>query len=239
MSLALLLEDRDAFPVTGETEKALKRLGTDYLDILYLHAPDAKTPVYETLEAADRLVKSGKVLYIGISNYSAWQLAEMMCISGSEQLTPICVTQNIYNVLSRKIEAELVPCARHCGSGIMVYNPLAGGLLTGKYTGMNAVGGRLAWNDMYRRRFLNEANLAAVSTLKAAAEARGISLIELAYRWCTSRDFIDSVLVGVSSAEQLESNLSLCGFEPLDEELEACCEEQWKKVCGIAPDYSR
>ena len=169
MSLALLLEDRDAFPVTGETEKALKRLGTDYLDILYLHAPDAKTPVYETLEAADRLVKSGKVLYIGISNYSAWQLAEMMCISGSEQLTPICVTQNIYNVLSRKIEAELVPCARHCGSGIMVYNPLAGGLLTGKYTGMNAGGGRLAWNDMYRRRFLNEANLAAVSTLKAAA----------------------------------------------------------------------
>lgn len=225
--------------VISETEAALKRLGTDYLDILYLHAPDRSVPIGETLAAADKLVRSGKVRYLGVSNYSAWELTELLWVSEREKLAPISVTQNIYNVLSRRVEAELALCVKHFGLGMTVYNPLAGGILTGKYSGSEATSGRLSWNAMYKERFLNEANLDAVRQLGDIARENSMSLIELSYRWCLSRDFVSSMLIGVSSYEQLEANLKCCKFEKLSADILECCEKQWQVLRGVSPDYAR
>lgn len=225
--------------VISETEAALKRLNTDYIDILYLHAPDHETPIEQTLEAADKLVKSGKVRFLGVSNYSAWELTELLWTAEKNHFTPISVTQNIYNGISRIIESELVPCAKHFGFGVLTYNPLAGGLLTGKYSDMSPESGRLSWNKLYKNRFLNENNLAAVNELKSAAEQNGMKLTELALRWCLTRDFTDSVLIGVTSPEQLENNLKMCSFEPLSQEITDCCEKQWSILRGTSPGYAR
>ena len=230
--------DLSAKAVREATEASLRRLGTDYLDILYLHAPDRSTPPGETLEAADKLIKSGKVRYLGISNYPAWEITQLMWCAEKNGFEELSITQNIYNVLSRRAESELVPCAEHFDLEMTVYNPLAGGLLTGKYSG-GRLTGRLGWSDMYRNRFLNDDNLAAAGELEKIAQANNMSIIELAYRWCLSKDFVSSMLIGVSSCEQFEKNLAYCSFEGLSEDITACCDRQWEKLRGTAPDYAR
>ena len=119
--------------VLRAVENSLKRLQTDYIDLLFMHTPDASTPIEETLSALDSLVKSGKVRYLGCSNFAAWQLNEALWTSRTERLDAFVVVQQGYNLLSRNIERELVPCCQAHGIGVIPYSPLANGLLTGKY----------------------------------------------------------------------------------------------------------
>lgn len=114
-------------------EASLRRLNTDYIDIYYIHLPDPETPIEETLAAMDDLIRTGKVRYIGISNYAVWELSDALAAADKRNLTAPIISQNVYNLLSRSIEKELVPCIKKHNIGLAVYNPLCGGLLTGKH----------------------------------------------------------------------------------------------------------
>ena len=166
-------------------EASLKRLRTDCVDILFFHAPDYNTPVEESLEAADLLVREGKVLYLGMSNHAAWQMARAQAIAERERLTKPVVSQVVYNLIARSVERELLPFCQDQKVGVTVYNPLAAGLLTGKHRADAGppAGTRFDVNKEYYARYWRESNFAAVEELvKIAAEA-GISPVALSFRW--------------------------------------------------------
>ena len=225
--------------ILSAVEESLRRLRTDWIDILYLHAPDYGTQIEETLEAADRLKRQGSVRYIGVSNYAAWQIMELLWKSGLHGFSPPSVTQNIYNLLSRGIESELIPCARSNKLGLTIYNPLAGGLLTGKYSGGVATYGRFSWSKMYRDKYWNDENLSAAERLCAVAAKGSMNLLELSCRWCISQTCVDSVLFGVSCLEQLRQNLEYAEHGPLLPEFIRMCNEVWTDLQRPRPQYMR
>ncbi len=212
-------------------DASLARLGTDYVDIYYLHQPDYETPVEESLETMDTLVKAGKVRYVGISNYAAWQVADIMAICERRGFARPVITQNVYNLLTRGVEAELMPCIETHRIGMTVYNPIAAGLLTGKHKaagpGENT---RFANNKMYYDRFWSEENFAAVETLSAIAAEAGITLLELAMRWCMQPASVVSILSGVSKLEQIKQNLSLLDAGPLAADVLEKCNEVYPSL---------
>lgn len=220
---------------------SLRRLATDYLDVYYLHQPDYDVPIEETLEAMDRLIGSGKVRYAAISNYAAWQGAEIHCISATRGFHAPRISQPMYNLLARGIEEEYLPFCAHYGVGVVAYNPLAGGLLTGKYRSDHDPrhGGRFENSRMYRDRYWHDDYFAAVEELAEIARDAGKSLIQLAFQWLLSRDAVDSVIVGVSRLEQLEENLRSCDSPHLDSSTVHRCDEVWKRLRGITPKYNR
>ncbi len=115
-----------------QAEQSLRRLNTDYIDIYYLHKPDYHTPIEETMEAVSSLVRAGKVRYIGVSNYAAWQLSDILALCDKRNYIAPVITQNVYNMITRGLESELLPCIDHHKVGLTIYNPIAGGLLAGK-----------------------------------------------------------------------------------------------------------
>jgi aryl-alcohol dehydrogenase-like predicted oxidoreductase len=165
-------------------EDSLRRLKTDYLDLYYLHQPDYAVPIEETLEAMEELVKQGKVRYPATSNYSGWQVCEMIWTASQRSLKSAYVSQPMYNLLARGIEHEYLPMAKKYGVSVIAYNPLAGGMLTGKHS-QAAIppGTRFDQNPMYQERYWHPANFAAVDKLKRAAERAGRSLISVALNW--------------------------------------------------------
>lgn len=168
--------------ILAAVEGSLKRLDTDYLDIYLLHAPDYSTPLEETLSAMEVLVQSGKVRYIGCSNYASWQLTQALWIADRRNWTPLTVAQPMYNLLARGIEQEFLPCCQEFGIGVMIYNPLAGGMLTGKYKALEVQAGtRFDLYDFYRDRYWNETNFKAVEKLTSIAQRVGKSLIEFSF----------------------------------------------------------
>lgn len=160
-------------------EESLRRLGTDRLDILYMHRPDHATPIEETLAAFDTLVQQGKVIYVGMSNFASWQLCEALLKSRMHGWAPPVVTQVPYNLITRSIDEECVPFCKHFGMGITVYNPLAAGLLTGKYRRDTPPpqATRLAENQTYYNRYWSEANFEAMERLEAMAKQAGKTFI--------------------------------------------------------------
>jgi 1-deoxyxylulose-5-phosphate synthase len=222
-------------------EASLKRLGTDYLDLYYLHWPDYDTPVEETLEAMDEAVRSGKVRYPAISNYAAWQVAEIFCISGRLGFRPPYVSQPMYNLLARAIEDEYLPFARRFGVSVVVYNPLAGGLLTGKHSRDKGPipGTRFDSNQLYLGRYWHDDYFAAVDDLRAIAADAGRTLVELALQWLLSQQQVDSVILGASRPEQLAENLSAFAGDRPDAATLARCDEVWRRLRGITPKYNR
>lgn len=209
-------------------EQSLRRLQTDYVDIYYLHQPDYQTPIEETLETMDTLVKSGKVRYVGVSNYAAWQISDLLAAAREFHWIMPSVTQNVYNLLTRGIEGELVPMAMHHNLGVIVYNPLMSGMLTGKHQKGHAVAGsRLAENAVYRKRYWSDENMDASLELADIAAAIGIKPAELALRWCANQPGINSVLIGVSKQEHLESNLEAVLAPPLPEDVLSACDTVW------------
>jgi 1-deoxyxylulose-5-phosphate synthase len=222
-------------------EASLKRLGTDYLDLYYLHWPDDDTPIEETLEAMDEAVRSGKVRYPAISNYAAWQVAEIFSIAGKQGYRPPYVSQPMYNLLARGIEEEYLPFARRFGVSLVVYNPLAGGLLTGKHSREKGpiAGTRFDSNLLYLGRYWHEDYFAAVEQLRATAAGAGKTLVELALEWLLGQEQVDSVILGASRPEQLAENLKACENGRLDAATRARCDEVWKRLRGITPKYNR
>jgi aryl-alcohol dehydrogenase-like predicted oxidoreductase len=219
---------------------SLGRLQTDRVDVYYLHQPDWKTPVDETLEAMNDLVRAGKVRHIGVSNYAAWQIADLRAKSATRGWQLPVIAQQMYNLLARRIEDEYALFARSANTFDIAYNPLAGGLLTGKHrpTATPASGTRFS-QEAYRARYWNDAQFAAVDRLRAAAEKDGASLLELAYRWLLSRPMVDAILVGASRVEHLRENLAAARGDGVSAETLAACDEVWGTLRGVAPNYNR
>lgn len=194
--------------VLAAVEASLARLRTDWIDLYQLHQADPLTPVEETLRALDDLVRQGKVRYIGCSNVPAWQVADAQWTARHLGIGAFVSCQDEYSLLVRKIEKDLIPAMQHFGLGLLPYFPLASGLLTGKYR-RNAAkpeGARLSYMPALSERFMTEANWRAVEALTGFAEARGHSLLELAFSWLAARPGVASVIAGATKPEQLEQN---------------------------------
>jgi len=212
-------------------ENSLRRLQTDYVDIYYLHQPDYLTPIEETLETMDTLVRSGKVRYVGVSNYASWQISDLLSVAHKNHWTAPVVTQNVYNLLTRGIEDELVPMAQHHDMGIIIYNPLMSGMLTGKHKkGQAVAGSRLADNAVYRARYWSDENIDASIELEAIAAQIGITPTELALRWCSNQPQINSVLLGASKFEHLEQNLTYMLAPALPDNILDACNQVWNHM---------
>lgn len=201
--------------IIEQCEASLKRLGTDYIDVYYCHAFDEDTPMEETLRAMDDLVRQGKVLYVGVSNWSAAQIAEAVSIVDKYLLHRIVANQPLYNMFAREIEKEIVPlCARH-GIGQVVYSPLAQGVLAGKYRTVDdaPAGSRSAdkRGGEAVQSWLKEENLRKVERLRPIAEALGLSLAQLALAWVLRLPHVSSAIIGASRPEQVEENVKASG----------------------------
>ncbi len=212
---------------------SLKRLQTDWIDLYQAHAFDPNVPIDETLRAFDDLVRDGKVRYVGCSNYPAWRLAEALAAARELGVSGYASVQPRYNILYRDIETELLPLVRSAGLGVLVYNPLAGGFLSGKYSreaglqdGTRFTLGNAA--QRYQERYWNDAQFDAVAPLKAAAEAAGVDMVSMAVAWVLRQPGISSAIIGASHPGQLASNLAAPDFEWSDELLAACDAPWWQ-----------
>ena len=219
-------------------EDSLRRLGTDWIDVYQAHSPDPDTPLDETLRAFDDLVRSGKVRYVGCSNYPAWQVALALGASAAHGWARFDCVQPRYNLLYRDIEAELLPLCRHAGLGVIAYNPLAGGFLSGKYRSLEAPppGTRFSLGktgELYRERYWHQAQLEAVERLRQFFEPRGRSLASVAIAWVMSQPGVTSAIVGASRPEQLDATLA-AGNVDLDPEEDAACDAAWLSLPRFA-----
>jgi len=221
-------------------EASLKRLGTDCLDICYLHQPDYNTPLEESLAAFDHLVRQGKVIYVGMSNYAAWQVCRALWLCDRARLYAPVVTQVVYNLLTRGIEQEFLPFCRSLDLGVTVYNPLAGGLLTGKHDRARAPaqGTRFQLKEEYYNRYWLDSHFDAVAEVMQIAKHAGKEPVALALQWLAAQEAVDAIIIGVSRMEQLEQNLSVWDGELRDDTLEAC-DLVWKKIRGDSFQYNR
>ncbi|MEZ5763779.1 MAG: aldo/keto reductase [Xanthobacteraceae bacterium] len=202
-------------------EDSLKRLQTDYIDLYQQHAYDPLTPIEETLRALQDLVSQGKVRYIGCSNLPAWRVAEATLTAKAINATPFVSIQDEYSLVVRDIEKELQPAAVAYNLGILPYFPLASGLLTGKYAGSAdaPAGTRFANTPRLRDRYVNDRNVGIVEKLKAFADERGHSMLELAFSWLASRPQVSSVIAGATRPEQIEQNAKAIAWKMTPDDL--------------------
>lgn len=210
--------------VLSAIDASLRRLGTDYIDLYQIHAPDPDTPIDETLRALDTIVQSGKARYIGCSNFQAWQLAKALWTSDRLGLARLDSVQPRYNLLFREIEHDLFPLCEDQGVGAIIYNPLAGGLLTGKHRrdAPPAENTRFAVAGYYKDRYWNEACFDAVERLIDFLKQRGKSLTHVAVAWTLRQRAVTSTIVGATSAAQLQDTLKGVEIDLDDEEMEEC-----------------
>lgn len=226
--------------ILKQCEASLRRLGTDYIDVYYMHMQDHAMPVEESLAAIDSLVNAGKVRYPAVSNFGAWQILEMQHMAAANGWRPVHICQPMYNLLMRNIETELLPMAAKHGVSTFVYNPLAGGLLTGKHAIEETIkGGRFDGNKMYRDRYWNDEQFEAVRELSYAAGECHRSLVSLALNWILHHTAATGLILGASQMRHLSANLAACTEGPLDEATLAACDAVWKRLRGVTPEYIR
>ena len=194
--------------IMREVERSLARLATDYIDLYQIHTWDGHTPLEETLRALDDLVRAGKVRYAGCSNYAAWQVCRALWISDRRGFTRYESVQPAYSPADRRIETELVPCCLAEGLGLLVYFPLAGGVLTGKYKPGSPPpqGSRALTQPQFAKR-LNEQNLRLAQDMAGLASEIGCTVSQLTLAWVMQRPGITSALVGATKVAQQEENL--------------------------------
>ncbi|VWX61993.1 Uncharacterized oxidoreductase YrpG [Burkholderiales bacterium 8X] len=210
-------------------DRSLARLQTDHVDLYQLHSDDRSTPLDETIEALDTIVKSGRARYVGVSNFLAYRLAKALGRADLQRLTRFVSVQPRYSLLFREIERELMPLCDEEGLGVIPYNPLAGGLLTGKYESgskpqentrftLGTAGG------MYQTRYWNERAFATVSELQKLAGEAGLPLATLAVAWVMANPQVTAPLLGASKPEQLDATLAAADYQ-LDPALKARMDE--------------
>ncbi|WP_022721707.1 aldo/keto reductase [Rhodopseudomonas sp. B29] len=202
-------------------EASLTRLKTDYIDLYQQHDYDELTPIDETLRALDDLIRQGKVRYIGNSNFPAWRVAEAEYVARALGTERYVSCQDEYSLVVRDIERDLLPAAEEYNLGLLPFFPLASGLLTGKYQrgAEIAADTRFAKMPAIRDRYFTERNLDIVDALKAFAQARGKTLLELAFSWLACRPQVSSVIAGATTPEQIEQNVKAASWELSDEDL--------------------
>jgi aryl-alcohol dehydrogenase-like predicted oxidoreductase len=217
--------------ITAALDASLKRLGTDYVDLYQTHYFDPDVPIEETMRALDDAVRAGKIRYVGCSNYPAWRLASALETSDRLGVARYESVQPRYNLLYREIETELLPLCRERGIGVLVYNPLAGGFLAGKYQKGEdpeentrftlGTAGR-----MYRWRYWQDAQFEAVQDLTKALGARELDPVATAVAWVLAQPGVTSAIIGASRADQLDGSLAASEVE-FDDELRELCDAVW------------
>ena len=231
----------DRASILRHCDASLGRLGLDHIDLYYLHMPDPQTPIEESLAACQELVDAGKIRHLAVSNFAGWQIADAIRLAEANGWPRACASQPMYNLIARRMEEEYVACTRRFGVANLVYNPLAGGLLTGKHRADQGPeeGTRFSEREMYRDRYWNRAQFEAVERLGGIARAADMTLIELSLRWLLTRDHVDGVILGVSSIEHLESNIAAADGPGPDDDTVAAVDEVWADLRGAAPSYNR
>jgi aflatoxin B1 aldehyde reductase len=235
--------------------QTLQNLGIDTPDILYLHAPDRATPFEETLECVDQLHREGRFATLGLSNFAAWEVAEVVGICERRGFVRPRIYQGMYNAITRALEEELLPCLRKFGIDLVVYNPLVAGLFSGKYSALSKddapAEGRFSdkqnYGKMYRDRYFKESVVDALAMVEPVAKEHGVPLIEVALRWCVHHSKLkmrsgggnDGIIMGISSFEQLEQNVEACEKGPLPESVVAALDKAWERTRGDAAPYWR
>jgi aryl-alcohol dehydrogenase-like predicted oxidoreductase len=224
--------------IVEAVEGSLRRLGTDYIDLYQLHGFDPSTPIDEALEALDGLVRAGKTRYVGVSNWMAHRLARALGRGEVKNLVRLDSVQPRYNLLFRSFERDLLPLCQEEGVAVIPYNPMAGGLLTGKHgkderppQGSRFTLGRAG--AMYQARYWHEREFETIESLRAVAGEAGMSLATLAVRWVLSNPAITSPIIGASRPEQLADSLAAGEAGALPSELKARLDEMthgWRAV---------
>ena len=209
--------------IVKAVEDSLRRLNTDYIDLYQQHVPDPSTPIEETLRALDDLISQGKIRYIGNSNFTGWQLADADWTAQSQNLNKFVTAQNLYSLMERRVEQEVIPACKRFNIGLLPYFPLASGLLTGKYSrGIAAPEGtRLAMWGERGQAALSVENFDKVEKLTEFAKQQGHSILELAFGWLVTKPYISSVIAGATSAAQVLSNVDAATWELTDEQMAA------------------
>jgi aryl-alcohol dehydrogenase-like predicted oxidoreductase len=224
-------------------EGSLQRLRTDHVDLFYLHQPDRTTPLSETLTTIAELVDEGKIGALGVSNYAAWQIADINHVADTVGAPRPIVAQQLYNLVARRVEEEYLEFAQTSGLQTMVYNPLGGGLLSGKHrfeerpTSGRFGDSRLA--AMYTERYWNPELFAAIHDLTGIADQAGLTLSEMALRWLLSQEAVSSVLLGGSKISHLDTNLVAADRGPLPPDVLKACAEVGSRLRGPMPAYNR
>lgn len=236
----------DGDAAVSQLEESLLRLRLDSVDTFYLHFPDPVTPIDSVLAACDSLHRRGLFANLGLSNFPAWLVAEVYNHCKSHGYVLPTVYEGIYNPLTRAAEAELDFALDYYGIRFTAYNPLCGGLLTGKYKGFDDApsDGRFTHRPNYKNRYWKPSFFSAVAFLEAECEKCGIGLIEAAYRWLCFHSMLkagrgDAVIVGVSKPEQLAANIRAAENGPLPGELTAAFDKAWDMCKSDSPEYFR
>jgi 1-deoxyxylulose-5-phosphate synthase len=211
-------------------EDSLRRLNTDYIDIYYMHFPDKETPIEETLRALDDMVHQGKVRYIACSNFHAWRLCKALWVSDQRNLARFDCIQSPYNLLTRDIEYELVPLCASEGVGITVYNPLAAGMLTGKYdpTQPPTPGSRFLEKG-YHDRYWSQTNFKAIGDVARITKENNRSMAQFALAWILYNPVITAAICSATSIKQLDENLGAAELKLSLEEVKAC-DDIWQAL---------
>ena len=207
--------------IMEQVEISLRKLRTDHIDLYQIHYSDSNTPIEETLRTLDDLVRQGKVRYIGLSNYTAWEVAEAVVTSRAMHLEPIVSVQPEYSMLKRGLETDVLPCCQNFNLGILPYFPLASGFLTGKYRrGQGAPEGtRLATNSQRAEATLTDENYDVLEKLEKFAADRGHAMVELAIAWLLSNQLVSSVISGATKPKQVTANARAAGWNLTAEEV--------------------
>ena len=234
-----------------QLETSLERLGLDSLDLFYLHMPDLDTPIERTLEAVAEHHAAGRFRRFGLSNYAAWQVAEIVGLCERHGWPRPSVYQGMYNALTRDVERELLPCLARFGIAFYAYNPLAGGLLSGKYGSVDDLpaDGRFAGNESYRARYWKDEYFEVIGRFADLARRHDIEPAAAALRWLVHHSALaggpeggedeHGIILGATSDAHLLANLDACEQGPLPDELVALLDEGWERVRPACIKYFR
>lgn len=221
-------------------DDSLRRLQTDYIDIYYLHRPDCSVPIEETLRALNHAIRAGKVRSLGLSNYAAWQVCRILWLCDANGYQPPLITQPMYNLLARGLEQEYVPFCRELGVSMVVYNPLARGLLTDHPLSRPAI--QDSGTESHQSsldRYHHPAYFKAVDELRIIAKHSGRSLIDISLNWLLHHTSSDCVILGAHNVEQIEENLAMLDHGPLSEDTVVGCNLVWQDLQAVTPQYNR
>ncbi|MBP1137294.1 aryl-alcohol dehydrogenase-like predicted oxidoreductase [Arthrobacter sp. PvP023] len=227
----------------NSVEGSLRRLGVDSIDLFYLHQPDRLTPLQDTLATVAELFAEGKIGALGVSNFAAWQIADVIHTAREVGAPRPVVAQQLYNLVARRVEEEYLEFAATHNVHTMVYNPLGGGLLTGKHSfDAKPTEGRYGDSKlaaMYTQRYWDRQLFDAIEELARIAEGAGITLAELSLRWLAYRDGVGSMLLGGSKVEQLRANIAAVANGPLPADVVDACDAVGTGLRGPMPAYNR
>ncbi|KAL9468652.1 hypothetical protein ACSS6W_010346 [Trichoderma asperelloides] len=233
-----------------DLETSLEELNTDCVNIFYLHSADRTTPFTETLEAANELYKEGKFKQLGVSNFSAYEVAEVVMLCQARGWIKPTIYQGVYNAITRNLETEVIPACRRFGLEIVIFTPLGGGLLTGRYKSADdeEQSGRFSTSTFlgpfFRQMYFQDSMFKALDILRQAAESHSLTMPEVALRWVVHHSALkfakdggnDGVIFGVSKIEQLHQNIADLEKEPLPEEVVKALDAAWIVAKGTSPN---